>query len=239
MSLDLREQDPDAARFNALTQSVLFCLVGGAVGLVANGLLFGTSDPARWIVVALGACVGAVPLIRWLLDQRRTDRLDLFGIDRSLRPLLERAASAVDVIEQAGHAAPEGAISDQLTENHQTALRHLRLMEADARQSGQASRQGLLQLCHQLDELGAASKRLSAAAVTALPSVLGSLTERTELLERALHETSLHETALGHTALGQPATSAGSTSARSISARSISAGSAWPDPADPDATNAR
>ncbi len=199
---------------------MLFCLVGGAVGLVANGLLFGTSDPSRWVVVAVCASVGTVPLLRWRLDRRRVDHLDLFGIDRSLRPLLERAAAAADAIEQAGHAAPDGAIRDQLAENHSTALRHLRLMESDARQSGHASRQGLLQLCHQLDELAAASGRLSAAAVTALPSVLGSLTERTTLLERALRETSSNEQ-LGS---GEAA---------------ITAGSAWPDLEDPDATNVR
>ncbi len=188
VSLDLRGQDPDAARFNALTQAVLLCLVGGAVALVANGLLFGTADPSRWLVVAVGAAAGAVPLVRWHLDRRRSDHLDLFGIERSLRPLLVRAAVSIDAVEEAGHAAPDGPIRDQLRENHRTALRHLRLMEADARQSGSASRQGLLQLCQQIDDLAAASQRLSAAAVSALPSVLSAHTERTILLEQTLLE---------------------------------------------------
>ena len=44
VSLDLREQDPRGARFDAIAQSVLFALVGCIVGLVAAGLLVDQTD---------------------------------------------------------------------------------------------------------------------------------------------------------------------------------------------------
>ena len=187
MSLDLREQDPAALRFNAVSQAVVFTLIGAVVGIVAAEIVTGTSDPVGWAVIVGCTAAGAVPLVRWLL-QRRHDHLDLYGIDRRLRPLLVRAAESVMLIEEAASAAPDGPVAVQLHENHLTALSHLKLMESDARRSAAASRQGLLQLCHQLDQLALASQRLSSTALTALPSVLGSLTERTQLVERALSE---------------------------------------------------
>lgn len=188
VSLDLREQDPAAARFNAVAQAVVFSLIGGVVGLVTAGLLTGTGRPLGWAIVAVCTALGAAPLVRWLIERNRADHVDLYAIDRSLHPLLVRAAAAADRIEQAALAAPEGPVSEQLFENHAAALSHLRLMEDDARRTGPASRQGLLQLCHQLDELATASQRLSGNAVTALPTMLGSLTERTMLIEEALNE---------------------------------------------------
>lgn len=190
VSLDLREQDPAAARFNAVAQAVVFSLIGGVVGLVTAGLLTGTGRPLGWLIVAACTAVGAAPLVRWMLDAHRTDHVDLYGIDRTLQPLLIRAVAAADAIEQAALAAPDGPISDQLTENHVSALSQLRLMECDARESGLASRQGLLQLCHQLDELAEASQRLSGSALNNLPTVLSSLTERTLLMDQALSEQS-------------------------------------------------
>lgn len=191
VSLDLREQDPAAARFNAVAQAVVFTLIGAVVGLVAAGLLTGTTQPAGWLIIAACTDAGAVPVARWIIDSRRHDHLDLYGIERSLRPLLVRATSAANAIELAASAAPDGPISEQLAENHATALSHLRLMESDARASGLASRQGLLQLCHQLDELADASQELSNTALASLPTVLGALTERTRLIKQTLDEPGL------------------------------------------------
>lgn len=201
MSLDLREQDPAAARFNAVAQAVLFSLVGGVVGLVAAGLLTGTGRPLGWLIVAVCTAAGAAPLVRWLVDRHRTDHLELYGIDRSLRPLLVRAAASTDAIEQAALAAPDGLITEQLFENHVVALSHLRLMECDAHRSGVVSRQDLLRLCHQLDELAVASQQLAGTALDAVPTVLGSMTERTQLIEQALIEQTMAEQAV----LGRPA----------------------------------
>lgn len=185
MSLDLREQDPAGLRFNAVGQAVVFTLVGAVVGIVAAELLTGTAHPVGWAIIVVFALVGAVPLLRWYVD-RRHDHLDLYGIDRNLRPLLVRAARAVDRIERAADTAPDGAVADQLFENHAIALAHLRLMESDARGAGVAGRQGLLQLCHQLEQLAEASNHLASTALTALPTVLGGLAERTQLMDRAL-----------------------------------------------------
>jgi len=190
VSLDLREQDPAAARFNAVAQAVMFTLLGGIVGLIAAGLLTGTDQPAGWVIVAACTGAGASPIARWAI-QRRHEHVDLYGIHSAIRPLLERGARAVNTIEQAASSAPEGPVSDQLFENHATAVGHLHLMESDARRSGLGSRQGLLQLCHQLDELADASQRLANASLAALPTVLRGLTERTMLIERALTEDSL------------------------------------------------
>lgn len=196
VSLDLREQDPAAARFNAFAQAVLFSLIGGVVGLITAGLLTGTGRPLGWTIVAVCTALGGVPLARWLVDRHRTDHVDLYGIDRSLRQLLVRAAASADAIEQAALAAPDGPISEQLFENHRSAVSHLHLMECDARRSGIASRQGLLQVCHQLDELAAASQRLAGTALAALPTVLGSLTERTLLIDQILNEQSVDDPTL-------------------------------------------
>lgn len=188
VSLDLREKDPAAATFTALTQGVLFALVGCILGIVAAGLLVGRGQPIGWLIVFVGMSSGAVPLFRLLRDRRRSDHLDLFGIERPLRPNLEAAAVAVDRIERTAASAPDGPIAELLDENHSAALAHLRLMEADARAAGLASRSEGLRTVHHLEELAVASERLLGTALSTQPSVLNTLVERTALVEQALVE---------------------------------------------------
>jgi len=209
VSVDLREQDPASAAFNAVTQGVLFALVGCILGLVAAGLLVGRGQPLGWLIVLACMSAGAVPLVRWLRDRRRPDHLDLFGIDRRLRPDLIAAAVAADRIERAAASAPDGPIAQLLDENHSSALAHLRLMEADARQVGPASRSENLRTVHRLEELASASEHLLSTALLAQPTVLNALVERTMLVDQALAEQSPGPTAV----------------------------SVEPDPADPGATN--
>ncbi len=186
VSLDLREQDPRGARFDAIAQSVLFALVGCIVGLVAAGLLVGMSEPAGWLIIAAGISTGIVPVARWLRDRRTIDHLDLYDIDRSLRPLLLRAASAADRIERAATTAPSGPVGELLDENHRSALAHVKLLEHDARSGGVTCRPEILGVCHQLDELAATSEQLLHTALEAQPTVLNALTEHTALVNETL-----------------------------------------------------
>lgn len=189
MSLDLREQDPDGAKFNAIAQAVLFALVGCIVGFVAAGVLVGREEPVGWLIVAAATSAGAIPIVRWARDRRAIDHLDLFDIDRSLRPLLKRAAVAADRIERAATTAPDGAVSELLDENHHSALAHIKLLEHDARNGGLTCQPEILRVCHQLDELAATSEKLLHAALESQPTVLNALIERTALI----HEVLTHE----------------------------------------------
>lgn len=209
MSLDLREQDPDGAKFNAIAQSVLLALVGCIVGFVAAGALVGRGEPVGWLIVAAATTAGAIPIVRWARDQRAVDHLDLFDIDRSLRPLLKRAAVAADRIERAATTAPEGAIGELLDENHRSALAHIKLMEHDARNGGLTCQPEILRVCHQLDELAATSERLLHTALESQPTVLNALIERTALVHEVLmHEGQVNET-LAHGDGGIDGTSEG------------------------------
>lgn len=191
MGLELREQDPRGDRFNAVAQAVLFSLVGCIVGLVAAGLLVGMSHPVGWLITALGASIGAIPMARWQRNRNATGHIDLFDIEPELRPLLLRAATAADRIERAAATAPDGPVAEILDENHRAALGHVKIVEHDARVGGIATKADLLRLCHQLDELAKTSERLLHAALEAQPTVLNALTERTELVRRALGQPEL------------------------------------------------
>lgn len=186
MSLDLREQDPNSARFNAIAQAVLIALVGCIVGFVAAGLLVGMNGPTGWLIVAAGASAGLVPIAQWMRDQRAPDHLDLFDIDESLRPLLVRAAAAADRIQRSAFAAPAGPIAGLLDENHCSALAHVRILEADARRSGAQRRSEMLRICHQLDELADISEDLLRTSLQSQPTVLNTLIERTSLVNETL-----------------------------------------------------
>ncbi len=188
VSLDLREQDPAAATFTAVTQGVLFTLVGCILGIVAAGLLVGRGQPVGWLIVVVFMSAGAVPLLRWARDRHGSDHLELFGIDRPLRPDLIAAAAATDRIERTASSAPDGPIAELLDENHSAALAHLRLMEADARSAGLASRSESLRTVNRLEELAVASERLLGTALSTQPSVLNTLVQRTMLVEQALVE---------------------------------------------------
>jgi len=185
VSFDLREQDPESVRFNAIAQAVLFALVGCIVGFVAAGLVVGAGEPVGWLIIGLGTAAGVIPIIRWKRS-RQTDQLELFGIERSLRPLLLRSAAATDRIERAALTAPEGPVSELLAENHRTALAHVKLLEQDARTGGLTRKPEMLRTCHQLDELADTSEQLLQTALEAQPTVLNSLIERTALVTEAL-----------------------------------------------------
>ena len=240
MSFDLREQDPDAARFNAIAQSVLFALVGCIVGFVAAGLLVGTGDPVGWLIIGTGTAAGVIPIVHWVRD-RHTDQLELFDIDRSLRPLLLRAAASADRIERAATTAPEGAVSELLDENYRSALAHVKLLEHDARTGGLARKPEMLRACHQLDELAETSERLLQTALGSQPTVLNALTERTALVNEALAQ----EAQLGGLIDGEarrdeaPKEEALETDDDRSSGVSASAASDEDDPADRGATNDR
>jgi len=190
VSFNLREQDPDAARFNAIAQSVLFALIGCIVGFVAAGLLVGTSNPVGWLIIGTGTAAGVIPIVRWARD-RHADQLELFDIDRSLRPLLLRAAAAADRIERTATTAHGGPVSDLLDDNHRSALAHVKLLEHDARSGGLARKPELLQSCQQLDDLADVSERLLQTALRSQPTVLDALIERTALVNDALGKQAL------------------------------------------------
>lgn len=188
MGLSAREQDPGSARFNAIAVAVLLSLIGCIVGFVSAGLLFDSSLMARWILGLLGASVGSVPLMQWRRDQRSSEHVDLYGVDPQLRPVLRRAVDTTERISRAAATSPPGPVADVLDENHRSALAHVRLLAIDARQAGSTYRSELLRQCHQLDELARTSESLLHAALEAQPTVLNALTERTELIRRALTE---------------------------------------------------
>ncbi len=200
VTFDLREQDPDAARFNAIAQSVLFALVGCIVGFVAAGLLVGTSGPIGWLIIGIGTSAGAIPIVRWARN-RHTDQLELFDIEPSLRPLLLRAAAAAHRIERTATTAPEGAVSELLDDNHRSALAHVKLLEHEARSGGLPCKADILRTCHQLDDLADTSERLLQTALGSQPTVLNALTERTALVNDAL----VNEAVLGESVGGETA----------------------------------
>ena len=200
MSLDLREQDPGSARFNAVSLTVVLSLLGCIVGFVSAGLLFGDSALSRWAFVVFGATIGGIPLAQWRRNERLRPHVDLFGIEPSLQPLLRRAAEATDRIERAATTAAPGPVADVIDENHRSALAHVKLLGDDARRAGPAYRTELLRQCHQLEQLAGSSERLLHRSLEAQPTVLNALTERTELIREALQR---HE-------LANPEVSAGS-----------------------------
>lgn len=201
MTLDFREEDPKAARFNAITQSILFALVGCIVGFVAAETLVGIGEPAGWLIVASATAAGAFPIVQWA--RRERGHAELFDIDASLRPLVLRAASTAERIERTTAAAPAGPVAELLDENHHSALAHVKLLEHDARVGGAARKPEILSVCQQLDKLATESERLLHTALKAQPTVLHALTERTALVNDALlGELLLDDVSLGEVPLG-------------------------------------
>lgn len=187
VSFDLREQDPNGARFNAVAQSALFTMVGCILGFVAAGILFDSGSPGRWLIVGACTCIGLVPLIRWARDRRNDDhRLDLHDVDPLLRPALLRAAGSADRVERAAASAPDGPVAELLQENRRSALANVKLLEHEARAGGAAHKPQLERVCRQLDELALTSEQLARTALEAQPRGLHTLTERTALVNEAL-----------------------------------------------------
>ncbi len=192
MTLEMTSRYPDSERFNAVAASSVFVFGGMAFGFVAAAVLSASDSPLGWLIITMTTVAGLSPIAAWI-RRRRNGAVVVAGIPPQWRHHVSEAVASTNRIERAMHALPDGAARDHLRDVLDTAVNHVRAMEAAAQSPW--SDEFVIDAPVINRELFALSEAASQLAYTVLPTSpawfdgpqnLRGLTERTNLLIEAL-----------------------------------------------------